>query len=157
MFNFSHTGSLLSPLCFYLKVLCWPKSLFRIFCKTLWKNPNEHFCQPNIGSTNFSFSVFIHLIHLIQPAVHLGNPSKTLDWWHPNIGGSWGSWKIHLFQTSECSTHCNLEALPAGYSAMRFHAFGPESSLLLAVLLFFSTYIVHSIPSPRLPPFPTPT
>ena len=61
------------------------------------------------------------------------------------------------FKTSECSTHCNLEALPAGYSAIRFHLFGPESLLSLAVLLFFSTYIVHSIPSPRLPPFLIPT
>ena len=60
------------PLCFYLKVLCWPKSLFGIFCKMLWKNPNERFCQTNIGSTNFPFTVFIYLI---QTAVHLGNPS----------------------------------------------------------------------------------
>ena len=85
------------------------------------------------------------------------NPPKTLNWLYPDIGGSGGSQKIHLFKTSECSTHCNLEALPAGYSAIRFHLFGPESLLLLAVLLFFSTYIVHSIPSPRLPPFLIPT
>ena len=32
----------------YMYVLGWPKSLFRFFCKMLWKNLNELFGQPNI-------------------------------------------------------------------------------------------------------------
>ena len=30
------------------KLLGWPKSSLRFFCKRLWKNPNELFGQPNI-------------------------------------------------------------------------------------------------------------
>ena len=29
------------------KILGWPKISFGFFCKMLWKNPNEFFCQPS--------------------------------------------------------------------------------------------------------------
>ena len=34
-----------------LVLLNWPKSSFRFSLKTLWKNPNEHFNQPNTDAS----------------------------------------------------------------------------------------------------------
>ena len=46
------------------ELLGWPKSLFGMFCKILWKNPNEIFGQPN----GFGVCVRISLIWQDQSA-----------------------------------------------------------------------------------------
>ena len=46
----------LSPL---LVTLGWQKNLFRFFCKMVWKNPLEHFGQPNSWDGGWLMSPYL--------------------------------------------------------------------------------------------------
>ena len=58
------------------ELLGWPKSLFGMFCKILWKNPNEIFGQPN----GFGVCVRISLICVTACWALLSSLNGPLVW-----------------------------------------------------------------------------
>ena len=86
----------------HIKTLGWPKSSFRFFCNSLWKNPNELFGQSNpIKRTEILWSIYD------QNGIKLGINTEKVAGDSPTI------WKLNtkikvLFWKSQKQNKTNI-------------------------------------------------